>query len=125
MKIGNKPAIASIRNKGGKRVFIPERMRIDGVRYVQPYTLSRITPSVHPFIFSMTPRSTLVIEILYNEVVLIAPFTTGLLKQYLDKVQVVIERYPGRTYKIQQDEKKRANEWDMKFMRGKGEFVVT
>jgi hypothetical protein len=50
----HKTVIASLRNKGNVRVFIPEKLRIAGVSYVQPYKFTRIllrrSPSLSPLV---------------------------------------------------------------------------
>jgi len=130
MKYQNKTVIASKKNSNAVRVFIPEKLRINGVRYVQPYKFMRISVSGQRMMVTMHDSACFFVSILSNEVVITAPFTSALLRRYMDKVQaamatnpgtrryLVYDRLPSGTIPFASPEDRAAP-----FLRGKGEIV--
>lgn len=130
MKYQNKTVIASKKNSNAVRVFIPEKLRINGVRYVQPYKFMRISASGQKMIVTMRDSTCFFVSILSNEVVITAPFTSALLRRYIDNVNAAMATNPdaGRyliynrlargTISYASPEDRAAP-----FLRGKGEIV--
>lgn len=118
----NKTVIASLRNKGGTRIFVPEKLRIAGVSYVQPYKFTRVLPSTQPIIVSFRAEVALPLNILINEVVVTSPFSIQLIRSYLDQLCGLIPKYPAEKYVILADAK-RSDNWDPDFLSGKAKFT--
>ena len=95
MKYQNKTVIASKKNSNAVRVFIPEKLRINGVRYVQPYKFMRISVSGQRMMVTMRDSACFFVSILSNEVVITAPFTSALLRRYINQVQAAMATNPG------------------------------
>ena len=85
MKYQNKTVIASKKNSNAVRVFIPEKLRINGVLYVQPYKFMRISVSGQRMMVTMRDSACFFVSILSNEVVITAPFSLNLLRSYLNQ----------------------------------------
>ncbi|MFA5666539.1 MAG: hypothetical protein WC944_06085 [Candidatus Cloacimonadaceae bacterium] len=119
----HKTVIASLRNKGNVRVFIPEKLRIAGVNYVQPYKFMRVLPSTQPLIVSFRAEVALPLEILINEVVVTSPFSIQLIRSYLDQLCDLMPKSPAEKYIILTDSK-RGDAWDPQFMAGKASFTA-
>lgn len=130
MKYQNKTVIASKKNSNAVRVFIPEKLRINGVQYVQPYKFMRISVSGQRMMVTMRDSACFFVSILSNEVVITAPFTSALLRLYMDKVQAATATNPGtRRYlvydRLESGTMSYASPEDRAapFLRGKGEIV--
>lgn len=119
----HKTVIASLRNKQNVRVFIPEKLRIAGLNYVQPYKFIRVLPSAQPILVSPRAQLVIPISILINEVVLTSPFSIELIKSYLDQLSTYMQKYPANNYQIL-SEAKRGDAWDPQFMAGKASFTA-
>ncbi len=120
----HKTVIASLRNKQNVRVFIPEKLRIGGVSYVQPYKFMRVLPSTQPILVSTRAQLVIPISILINEVTLTSPFSIELIKSYLDQLSPYMQKYPANNYKILSGAK-RGDAWDTQLMAGKASFTVS
>lgn len=120
----HKTVIASLRNKGNVRVFVPEKLRIGGVSYVQPYKFTRVLPSSQPILISTRSLVALPISILINEVVVTSPFSIQLIRSYLDQLSTYMQKYPANNYKIL-SEAKRGDAWNTQFMAGKASFTAS
>lgn len=93
MKAGCKTTIASTMNVHGVRVYIPEKMMVNGTRYVRPYTFMRVMASAQPFVMSFDHQATLSITLMSNQVVVTAPFSVALLRSYLGRAsQLMADR---------------------------------
>jgi hypothetical protein len=130
MIFGRKTVIAGIRNKDGTRIFIPEKLRLKGIRYVQPYSFSRTVASTAPMYISMKAVCAFRVSILYNRVVVTAPFTSALMKRYIDKVQAAMATNPGASRYLIYDRLASGTisfaspeDRAAPFLRGKGEVV--
>lgn len=130
MKYQNKTVIASKKNSSAVRVFIPEKLRINGVGYVQPYKFMRISVSGQEMMVTMRDSACFFVSILSNEVVITAPFTSALLRRYMDNVQAAMATNPGAVRYLIYDRLasgtiSRASPEDKAapFLRGKGEIV--
>lgn len=119
----HKTVIASLRNKGNVRVFIPEKLRIAGLNYVQPYKFTRVLPSSQPILISTRSLVALPISILINEVVITSPISIQLIRSYLDQLAALMPKYPAQTYRIL-TESKRSDAWDTQFIAGKASFTA-
>lgn len=120
----HKTVIASLRNKQNVRVFIPEKLRIAGVNYVQPYKFIRVLPSAQPILISTRSLVALPISILINEVVVTSPFSMKLIVSYLDQLSTYMQKYPANNYQIL-SEAKRGDAWNTQFMAGKASFTAS
>ena len=100
MKYQNKTVIASKKNSNAVRVFIPEKLRINGVRYVQPYKFMRISVSGQRMMVTMRDSACFFVSILSNEVVITAPFSLNLLRSYLNQVVSVIEKSVTGVFRV-------------------------
>lgn len=121
----HKTVIASLRNKQNVRVFIPEKLRIGGVSYVQPYKFMRVLPSTQPILVSTRAQLVIPISILINEVTLTSPFSIELIKSYLDQLSIktYMQKYPANNYQILSDSK-RGDAWNPQFLAGKASFTA-
>jgi hypothetical protein len=100
MKYQNKTVIASKKNSNAVRVFIPEKLRINGVRYVQPYKFMRISVSGQRMMVTMRDSACFFVSILSNEVVITAPFSLNLLRSYLNQVVSVIGKSATGVFRV-------------------------
>lgn len=123
MRYQNKTVIASKRNSNAVRVFIPEKLRVNGVRYVQPYKFMRISASTQGMIVTLRDELNLFVSILRNEVVVSAPFSMELIRSYLDQLSAHMLTHPANKYQII-SETKRGDTWDHQFMAGKGKLTA-
>ena len=130
MKYQNKTVIASKKNSNAVRVFIPEKLRINGVRYVQPYKFMRISVSGQRMMVTMRDSACFFVSILSNEVVITAPFTSALLRRYMDNVQAAMATNPGAVRYLIYDRLASGTisyaspeDRAAPFLRGKGEIV--
>lgn len=96
----HKTVIASRRNKQNVRVFIPEKLRVNGVRYVQPYKFMRISASSQRMIVTLRDEITLFVIISRNEVVVSSPFSIELIKSYLDQIVSVIDKSTTGVFRV-------------------------
>ena len=118
-----KNVIASLRNKQNVRVFIPEKLRIGGNLYIQPYKFTRVLPSTLPIAVTTRAQLAIPVSILINEVIISTPFSIELIKSYLDQLSTFMQKYPANNYHILSDSK-RTDAWDPAFMSGKASFTA-
>lgn len=82
MKYGTRDVIASIRNSGGVRVFIPEKLSVNGIKGVRPYYFWRVAVSTQVLMISASAQVTLPLTIATDAVKVSSPFTRDLVEYY-------------------------------------------
>lgn len=100
MKSKSKRVIASKRNAGGVRVYIPEKIRRLGVTYTQGYRFVKFDANPYPVAISESSLVTIRIAPTYNTITLMAPFSLNLLRSYLNKIVPLIKKSATGAFRV-------------------------
>lgn len=100
MKRSDRTVIASKRNARSVRVFIPEKVRKDGVTYTQAYTFLHVESTPPRIIITNDAYLTLSVSISTNTIVATSPFSKRLLLTYLDRIVRSLDKSETGVFKV-------------------------
>jgi hypothetical protein len=100
MKSKGKRVIASKRNASGVRVYIPEKIRRQGVTYTQGYRFVKFDANPCPVVISESSLVTIRMAPTYHTITLMAPFSLNLLRSYLNQVVSVIGKSATGVFRV-------------------------
>ena len=119
MKHRKRDVIAAKRNNKKVLVYIPEKVRRSGKRYVQQYKLIAMRPYAEPMIVSINDSVFIYANISSTSITISAPFSAGLLKTYMDLVATTMKETAHTAFEIGQPGRKDEREsWDADYLSG-------
>jgi hypothetical protein len=100
MKHRKRDVIAAKRNNKKVLVYIPEKIRRSGKRYVQQYKLIAMRPYAEPMIVSINDTVFIYANISSTSITISAPFSRKLLNTYMRKIAAVMPQSRSLIYVV-------------------------